>query len=439
MLLYSSQVTARLQYIAEFFSKQLLNQEITVTSDKDQFRNHNGAKINYSPSAITADEFRIDHVDLLFETGIQIQSVRCFETNGYKAFFRITGSDFPFDIFAAAFYLISRYEEYLPHHKDKYGRYAHTNSLAWRESFLHLPLVNIWLNDFKKALQRKFADPGFKNGRFTYIPTYDIDMAYSYRHKGAWRNIGGFVRSMLKGEWRTLGDRLLVLMDKKRDPFDSFEWLDTLHLKYRLTPCYFFLLALSRTAYDKNIPPSNDVFGKLVECLSANYKTGIHPSWKSSDREQILKKEVGLLEYLSHKKVKRSRQHFLRFSLPETYRSLLRVGIEKEYSMGYGTVNGFRASASSSFYWYDLQKEKTTSLIIYPFCFMDANAFYAQKNTPEQALEELMAYYESVKNVDGLMVTIWHNNFLGTDPQFAGWKEVYESFLKQIHDQNNDV
>ncbi len=439
MLLYSSQVTSRLQYIAEFFSKQLLNQEITVISDKEQFRNHNGAKINYSPSAIAADEFRIDHVDLLFETDIKVQSVQCFETNGYKAFFRVSGSDFPFDIFAAAFYLISRYEEYLPHHKDKYGRYAHTNSLAWRESFLHLPLVNIWLNDFKKALQRKFADSVFKDSRFTFMPTYDIDMAYSYRHKGAWRNLGGSVRSMLKGEWRTLRDRLLVLMDKKRDPFDSFEWLDAVHLKYRLTPCYFFLLAHSRTAYDKNIPPSNDAFGKLVEYLSANYKTGVHPSWKSSDRESILKKEVGLFEDLTQIKVKRSRQHFLRFSLPETYRSLLRVGIEKEYSMGYGTVNGFRASASSSFYWYDLQKENTTGLIIYPFCFMDANAFYAQKNTPEQALEELMAYYESVKNVDGLMVTIWHNNFLGTDPQFAGWKEVYESFLKEIHHQNNGV
>jgi len=46
-------------------------------------------------------------------------------------------------------------------------------------------------------------------------------------------------------------------------------------------------------------------------------------------------------------------------------------------------------------------------------------------------LEELQHYYKIVKSVNGLLITIWHNNFLGTDKIFAGWREVYEQFIKE--------
>ena len=128
--------------------------------------------------------------------------------------------------------------------------------------------------------------------------------------------------------------------------------------------------------------------------------------------------------------VKYSRQHYIRMVLPQTYRNLLRAGIVKDFSMGYGGANGFRASIASSFYWYDLEEEKQTGLKLYPFCFMDSNAFYEGKLTPQQAFLELMHYYRKIKQLNGLMITVWHNQFFGPDPAFAGWKEAYEVFLR---------
>ena len=137
------------------------------------------------------------------------------------------------------------------------------------------------------------------------------------------------------------------------------------------------------------------------------------------------------METITDKKVTRSRQHYIRFTLPGTYRLLLQYGIEQDFSMGYGSINGFRASVASSFYWYDLEKEQRTELRLFPFCFMDANAFYEQNYTAAKAMHELMHYYHLIRKVNGLMVTIWHNSFLGSDPEFAGWKEAYEIFLKE--------
>jgi len=430
MLLYSSHITPRLRYIIDFISKELFDEPIVIIDDKEKFINDNNPKLNYSDNEFSDNEFYIKPVSLLFENDIKKQPINCFELNYHKAFFQTSG-DFHLDIFAASFYLLSRYEEYLPHEKDEYNRYAYTNSLAHKENFLNQPLINIWLQEFKQALKKKFPDLIFRRSFFQFMPTYDIDVAYSYLHKGWWRNAGGLLRSIGTGEWKNAKERINVLQKKRRDPYDAYEWLDSLHLYCRLKPYYFFLVAKEQKGYDKNISPTENGLQDLIQYHAAGYTVGIHPSWQSNDDEKLLKEEIEWLEYIADKKIVHSRQHYIKLTLPETYGRLINAGIEKDFSMGYGSINGFRASVASSFFWYDLEKEKQTTLQILPFCFMDANSFYEQKFTAQQAMTELLNYYNAIKKVNGLMITIWHNHFLGTDPMFAGWKEVYEVFLKE--------
>src|SRR5260370_37241730 len=107
------------------------------------------------------------------------------------------------------------------------------------------------------------------------------------------------------------------------------------------------------------------------------------------------------MEWLPDRTVTRSRQHYIRFTLPGTYRLLLQYGIDRDFSMGYGSINGFRASVASTFYWYDLEKEEKTGLRIFPFCFMDGNSYYEQHYTPAQAMAELLHYYRLVLKSTG--------------------------------------
>jgi hypothetical protein len=391
--------------------------------------------LNYSTEMIDENEFWIpcrslSGIELLFEKNITTQKIDCFESNGHKAFFKVDG-DFPFDIFAASFYLLSRYEEYLPHRKDSYGRYAYENSLAFRENFLHLPLVNIWLQELGKALKKKFHSLTTRPSSFSFLPTYDIDIAYSYLNKGIRRNFTALVKSFVTFKWSSMRDRFGTLRGKRIDPFDSYEWLHELHRRFNLKPYYFFLVASKRSRYDKNIPPSKAAMRNLIQS-HLTYAIGVHPSWQSGDHPKKIKKEIAKLHQITGQKIIASRQHYIRFHLPETFRQLIKAGIKKDFSMGYGSINGFRASVASPFYWYDLEKEEQTSLMLYPFCFMDANSFYEQKFSPGQTLEELREYYRQVRNVNGDLITIWHNNFLGRDKMFEGWKEIYEKFISEI-------
>lgn len=415
----------RLEYISSFIFKGVMNVDYTITADAEKFRQADGIKINYSGERLTENEFHISPDSILFEKGIQPQNISCIEYNGQKVFFKTAGTSYPFDIFAAAFYLISRYEEYLPHEKDEYGRYDYKNSLSYKEAFLNLPLINIWIKDFAEAIKRKYSMFNPQYSIFNFIPTYDIDIAYSYKHKGWLRNIGGFIKSPST-------ERINVLLDKEKDPFDSYDVLDALHEQYNLKPIYFFLLAQQNKEYDKNILPHKQCMQVLIKHHAAKYTTGIHPSWQSGDDESLLKGEREILQNITNKPVTISRQHYIRFSLPDGYRKLINAGITDDHSMGYGSINGFRASVATPFYWYDLEKEETTLLKVHPFCYMDANSFYEQHYTPQQAFDEMMHYYKVCKEVNGTLITLWHNNFIGTDKLYKGWGETYKKFLAAV-------
>lgn len=432
LLIYTASITPRVEYIFSILLNAIGVQKFQLTQDVAFFNKSGGFKINYSSAYVDENILWVEPVNLLFEREIKEQTIDVFNWNETKAFFKTVNGDLPFDIFAASFYLISRYEEYLPHKIDMYGRYAHENSLAFKADFLNLPLVNIWLQQLTAELLKKFPSLHLIPKTFHLLPTYDIDIAWSYLHKGWLRNAGGLINSIVHGDWARASERINVLFGNQKDPFDCYQWLDQLHKEQNLEPIYFFLLAQQNKDYDKNILPEKQSLKKLIQHHSSKYNIGIHPSWQSGDKHELLKEEIGILEKIIAKKVDKSRQHYIRMTLPETYRRLIEAGIAEDYSMGYGSINGFRASYCLPYKWYDLEKEETTSLTISPFCFMDANSYYEQHYTAKEALNEMEHYYEITKEVNGLLITIWHNHFLGTDKMFAGWTE-YRTTI-QNHD-----
>ena len=171
----------------------------------------------------------------------------------------------------------------------------------------------------------------------------------------------------------------------------------------------------------------------LILRHAKKYKIGLHPSWQSYEQHELIKEEKKILETASKTPITSSRQHYVKFDLPDTYRRLINIGITDDYSMGYGSINGFRASVASSFFWYDIEQENTTSLRLHPFCFMDANCHYEQHQSPEEGLQEFLYYQKQCSQVGGTFIPIFHNHFLGTDPLYEEWREMWEREIGRAH------
>ncbi|MFT5747752.1 MAG: hypothetical protein ACI9XO_000279 [Paraglaciecola sp.] len=431
LIFYAEKTSPRLEYVLSVFLGQLLELDYQLITDREVFEKSNLPKINYTQKRISKEELFLQPHSILFEKSIKFQSIKPHPHQNLPAFFYTSAekTDLPFDIFALTFYLLSRYEEYLSFNEDAHGRFTASESLAFQCNFLQRPLINLWSLQFSKILTKKYPQLRFSTPQYRFQPTYDIDFAWSYKNKGFIRTAGGYFRAISKMDFKTLKERFLVQISQQADPFYTFNYLEDLHQKYELLPIWFFLLG-DYGEFDKNVSIKNEDFQKLIQSIDAQYPTGIHPSYQSNSAIGILKNEKKRLEEITQKDVTKSRQHFLKLSLPKTYQNLLKTGITDDYTMGYATEIGFRASIAQPFLWYDLKSEKTTNLRIHPFQIMDVTLQQYLKLSPNEAIDRAIKIIESTKAIGGTFVSLWHNSSFSNEKKWRGWKRVYERILE---------
>lgn len=430
MILYCPQPTPRLAYMAHWLGMRLLGQPLRIISDIEALPEE-GFVLNYSQDPLIHPHYRIIPHGLLHQQGIIRQTIAVKQQGSLPVFFATSGGDHAFDVLAASFYLLQRYEEYdVEFEKDEYGRYSHRNSIAWQHAFLKRPIVDEWIADLKNKLVDRFPGIRFVESKASVLATCDVDIAWSYRNKGLLRNIGGHFNDFRNKRWRQLLERWLVLAGFKRDPFEILLEMEEAHQYHHIPSLYFFLVAAKNQGYDKNISPRSKNLQRLIRWINEDSAVGIHFSWAASQDQQVMQSEKQYLENVLQQPVLRNRMHYVNFRLPDTYRQLVALGIREDYSMGYGTINGFRAGTSHPYAWYDLVKEEATPLMIYPFAWMDANSIFEQKDAPDAAYAEWMQLFEPVKATGGTFITICHNHLMGRDAQGQPWWLMYHRALK---------
>ncbi len=428
ILIYTHKITHRNKYIFNLLFKDILGVEFNLTSNVEEFKNYSGAKISYTLHPLTNEVFFASR-NLLFETGITEQSISVFDFNNIKVFFAVgKESILPFDVFAASFYLVSRYEEYLPHIRDEHDRFHAKNSLAFTNYFLNKPFINNWANCIKQILTEKFPQFQFPEKKYKFISTIDIDNAYAYREKGITRNAGGFLKSISKFNVAEIMERINVLLGSEKDPYDTYDFQLEMVKKYKFESIYFFLLG-DYGVNDKNLPIESKNFQSLIKMIGDYAEVGIHPSYGSNKSKEQLKKEVDRLSDVIHKEVTKSRQHFLKLTLPETYRNLIDLDITDDYTMGYATEVGFRASICTPFNFYDLDMELETKLKVHPFAVMEGTLKYHLQLDPERAMDTIKPLVDEIKKVNGVFMSLWHNDTLNDKKTWKGWKNVYEEMV----------
>lgn len=429
VLIYTPSITPRLKYIFHFIFRDILGISFRMTREAHEFITFSGPKFSYAPHAL-GDELFFQSRNLLTETGINEQNINVTEWEGVKIFFS-TGkaSCLPFDPFAAAFYLVSRYEEYLPYLRDMYDRFETKESLAFQNKFIHQPIVDHYAICIRNMMLKRFPDISFPSRKYKFISSIDIDNAYAYKEKGLIRILGGFIRALSQFNLAEIMERIRVFLGLEKDPYDTYEFQLELQKKFDAEMIYFFLLA-DYGVNDKNVPVQSRKLQSLIKRLADHARVGIHPSFGSNTDKQKLKTEVSRLAAILNTEVTLSRQHFLKLNFPQTYRNLLEMDILEDHTMGFAHEIGFRAGTCTPFFFYDLDLEVETKLRVFPFAVMDATLKYYMKIPPEKAMEHIRPLIQAVKDVNGTFISLWHNESLSNNKIWAGWKDVYEEVLK---------
>jgi len=431
LLIYLPEVSPRSEYIFDVIFNYEFGIQYSTTSNFTIFENCTEEKINYSGQR-HKDEFYIKASSLLSEDYFKKTDILIEEKYQTKVIFPNNEScDLGFDIFSATFYMLSRYEEYLPFTPDKHGRHKATDSLSYKNNFLQIPVVDKWVNQFKNILQKKFPSLKMRTSNFKAILTYDIDVAYKFKGRSFKRNIGTTIKDFLKLDLKNIQSRIQTLWNKQKDPWDVYDYLQETLVQNKLQSIFFFLLGdISKN--DRNLNYENPAIKKLVDQIKTFSEIGIHPSYKSSVFTQKILTEKERLEKIANKIITKSRQHYLKFTLPETYNALTEAGITEDYSMGFPEMAGFRAGTSKPFYFYDLKNEKSTSLKIFPNTLMEGSFMNSQYSQPAGVLENIFNLIDEVKNVNGTFISIWHNHTVSETKEYKPWKNIHDQMIQKI-------
>lgn len=429
LLVYTHKITPRLRYTFNHLCKRILGLEVRFTSKVEDFIAHDSLKMSYTKQPLSSELF-VRSNDILFEQGLSDIEIKVQQWDNTKAFFSAgERSDLPYDIFAASFYLLSRYEEYLPHVKDEYGRFMANESLAYKNRFLNQPVVDIWAYKLKSKLKERFPDYQFPDRVYKLKPVIDVPMAFYFKQKGLLRTIGGTLNDILRFRFRQLYQRYLVIMGFKRDPYDTFKWIIT---KQKQSDYKFLVLFLigDYSTYDKNINSSKKEFISLIKSVSDYCEVGLKASYFSLDKIEILKREKIKIEGIINTELKAVRNSFSKLNLPSSYRNFIELDIFNDYSMGYVDTLGFRAGTCTPFQFYDLDYEVQTPLRINPYHVLDFGLLkYASQLDKSEHLIKLI---EEVKAVNGTFIPVFHNYSFSNIERWKGFKELFNMILESV-------
>jgi len=429
VLIYTHKITPRLNFVFKQIFTRILQIPIRFTTKVEEFVAHSGVKFTYSKMPL-GKEFFIRNHSLLYEQGVTDVAIKMNKWDDVPCFFALgEKSSIPYDIFAASFYLLSRYEEYQPFSPDKTGRFQAPQSLAFQHDFLEQPVVDIWAYKFLEKLKEKFPDFVFEKRKYKSIHTLNIKEAFIYKNKGVIRGIGGFIMDLFHFRFRNVARRLGVLFGVKKDPYDTYDFILQLNNKYTINTVFFFLFT-TYTTFDTNVSYANRKYRLLIKSLIDYTAFGVLFSHYTMNNVPKLIKEKTRFENLVNQPVTKSRQHNNRLEIPKTYQTLVNNFIEEEYSMGYENQCGFRASTCTPFYFYDLEYEIQTPLKLMPFAVVDTALLLHNQLTSKEAILKIKILQKEVQKVGGVFISVFHNATFNDMEKERNWRSVYEAVVQ---------
>lgn len=426
LLIYTPKITPRIIYVFKHVCTHLLGLDIKFTTKIEEFIAHQGLKFSYGKKRL-GNELFFQNVELLVEQGLSDVEIKVQQWDDCKCFFAVSeNSDLPFDIFAASFYMLSRYEEYLPHVKDDFGRFPASESLAYKEGFLNKPVVEIWTYKFRARLEKRFGEIVFKKRKFQTTSLISVSHVFNFKNKGFIRSVVGTIADLVNFKFRRISDRYKVLLRLKKDPFNVFDDLIQIIKEHKVKMIFMFQLS-DYNAFDKNINYNRLNYKSIIKYVADYAQVGLRLGYFAVKEQDVLKKEKKRFENIIHGPLQNVINPKYNLMLPVHYGGLNELEVPNDYSMGFPETIGFRAGASCSFLFYDLNMEVTTPLQINPYIF---HSQVCHAHTIGEIQSSVAGLITELKKVDGKFTAVFKNR------DFSDYsnKSFYYTLLKQINE-----
>ena len=335
------------------------------------------------------------------------------------------------DLFAGIFFMLTRWEEAVIKEKDQHNRFPASQALVVKEGKILRPIVDeyaallrYWLLTLGYPIQAEVRE-------FKVVPTCDVDNPYYWKSKSKWRLLAGRLKRdpnpiHLIKDWK---ESIEVSNGKKQDPYDQFDYMMNVAEQFDQR-FQFNMIGGGQTRFEGNYDIDDPRIKALMQkMVGRSHTIGVHPSYDSFLDSAKIEKEREAVSHQFGSAVSSSRQHYLRFDVPGTWRCLSEAGIREDSTLGYAAEPGFRCGTCKPFPVFDIIQRKELPLMERPLLIMDVSLHMYKKYSIPESIALCQKIIEQVKKHNGELVILWHNSSLSELDGWKGWNEVLEFLL----------
>lgn len=340
------------------------------------------------------------------------------------------------DIFGSSFFMMTRYEEYVKSERDDRDRFSAKDSLAYQEGFLERPIINEYLELLWWCIHRLWPNLERKKREYKFVPTHDVDrpsvlLGFGHRPQ-VQRFIGDilyrkdsiafFNRSKIsvellrhgfKGEWKYTFDRIMQMSE----------------LQNVKSTFFFMTPKKSPNKYDGlYIIEHPDIINLIKHIKERGHDIGVHPSYESFNRPEIIKENAdGLYKVLRKIGIDEKiggRQHYLRWEAVTTWQAYEDAGLVYDTTLSFEDNIGFRCGVCYDYSCFNLKTRKMLRLREYPLISMDGTAFYEMGLSREEVVDRVTRLKLICKKYSGNFVVLWHNDKFIEGTMLKAYQEI---------------
>ena len=421
MRVHIERSSPRARYVIRHILDRMLGFQVDLVESDEDLRAGEGPRLKYGGRAMEealyipdSGGLLLDRVPAVIERG---QGPHLFEVDGEH------------DVFASVFYLLSLADEERCAERDEHGRVRSEALFTVRNGLADAPYVDRWALALASRIHMRWPGTTCRQRTYRHLATVDMDNVLRFAGRPLSRAVGATLKDLLRGAFGATIDRWLVRAAMREDPY-----LQAVRVVADQQPlldrALFFYLVKGNGVHDHAASVDHEGYRKSLVSASSCGSLGLHPSYGTSVATGAIAEERDRLSGIAGFPVRATRQHFLRWRLPQTLRELEALGFTEDHTLGFSDRVGFRASTCTPFLWYDLQQERESALMLHPFAAMDSALIEQMHLAPAAVVDRMCVLGDLVRAVSGEFVTVWHDRYLSGYGEFAPWPSVFEQVVQ---------
>lgn len=339
------------------------------------------------------------------------------------------------DVFGAAFAMLTRYEEAVVADRDEHGRFAAPSSVAGRERFLTVPVVDAYVELLWSAIEAALPRTVRRERTYQVVITHDVDDPLSTLARtpvDVVRQLGADVLRRKDAGLALRRARTLAMGKNpagyRSDPHNTFDFLMDVSERNGLTSAFYFQ---SHREPNRGGGALYALEHPWIQALLRRVHARGHEIGYHAGFGTYLDPERTAAEFDHLRKVTGAngidqpgwggRQHYLQWAPSTTWRNWADAGLDHDCTLAFADAAGFRTGTCHEFTAFDLERRRPLPLRERPFQIMDVTLFGYMGMGPDDAAATVAEIRAECRRYRGTLGVLWHNDSVLRTAREKAW------------------